>query len=137
MYLRLLTIHPQCDETKPMCNRCGAYGTFCNYDSKYSSLQPLSHRLSEIQTLRIPLCSENQTILGVINTSTSLPSSDSAQTFAEGYQFCAKDLELLYKFRKRTILTLGSADYRSVYQNAYANLAFSVCSALPSRVLGI
>ncbi|MCJ1435841.1 hypothetical protein MMC27_005217 [Xylographa pallens] len=115
----------KCDETRPMCKRCDAYGTFCNYDSRYSSLQPLSHSLSEIQTLQIPLCSENQTILGVINTSTRAPSSDSAQTFADGYQFCAKDLELLYKFRKRTLLTLGSAAYSSVYQNAYANLAFS------------
>ncbi|MCJ1380841.1 hypothetical protein MMC17_003950 [Xylographa soralifera] len=115
----------KCDETRPMCKRCNVYGTFCNYDSKYSSLQPLSHRVCKIQTLQIPLCSEHQTILGVINSSTSPTSSDSTQVFHGGYQFCAKDLELLYKFRTRTLLTLGSAEYSSIYQNAFAKLAFS------------
>ncbi|TVY90131.1 Pestheic acid cluster transcriptional regulator [Lachnellula willkommii] len=32
----------KCDETKPTCKGCEAYGTFCNYDPRYPELVPLA-----------------------------------------------------------------------------------------------
>ena len=77
--------------------------------------------------LQLPL-SENQTILGVINSTTSLGPSEPRRHISEEYHFCTRDLDLLYRFRTRTLLTLGSASYTHFYQNAYAKLVFSVRS---------
>jgi hypothetical protein len=112
-----------------MCKRCKAYGTFCNYDARYSDLQPLAQRASEVQVLQTPLCSENQTILAIINGRTSLQPAGSTQLVHGGYQSSVQDLELLHKFNTRTILTLGTGKGLHVYRNAYAKLAYSVCHA--------
>lgn len=120
----------KCDESKPMCKNCGAYGTFCNYDSRYSDLQPLIHGAGDVQVLQMPLCSENKTILAIIDSTSSLPQLGSSDLRGGDYRFSVQDLRLLHRFSTRTVLTLGQGKSRSVYQNAYAKLGYSVCLLL-------
>ena len=106
-----------------MCKKCKTYGTFCSYDPKYCDLQSFARGAS---TLKTPLVSENQTILGIVNGTTNIQPTSATHLFDEGYQFSVQDLNLLHKFHTRTIMTLGAGKGRPVYQNAYANLAYSV-----------
>jgi len=109
-----------------MCKNCKVYGTFCNYDIRYSDLQPLDYGASDVQVLRTPLCSEKQTFLSIVNGGPSPGSPGSP--FDGGYQFSLQDMETLHKFHTRTILTLGTlkAGHLALYQNAYTKLACSV-----------
>jgi hypothetical protein len=132
-----LSAHLQCDESRPMCKRCTAYGTFCNYDPRHSDLQPLAHGKSDVQTLQTPLCSENQAALGIINGTTSLQPTGSTHPSHGGFHFSVQDLELLHKFHTRTILTLGTPKSRHIYQNAYAKLAYSVCHLYSVFLFGV
>ncbi len=122
-----LSAYLQCDESKPVCKRCTMYGTFCNYEPQYSELQPLAHGALDFQSLRTPLCSENQTILAVINGPKSPQLNGSTRLINGGDRFSGQYLELLHKFHTRTILTLGTAQFKPIYQNAYAKLVYSVC----------
>lgn len=95
----------------------------------YSDLQPLAQRASNVHILQTSLCSQNQTILGIVNgTTSSRPITGYTHPSHRGYQFSVQDLELLHKFHHtRTILTLGVGRGRHVYQHAYAKLTYSVC----------
>ena len=118
--------HPQCDEVRPSCKKCEAYGMLCNYDLKCSDLQLSANGAIKVETLQASPCSENQTILSIINATPCLPLTDSQGSFNKCQQFSVQDLELLRRFHTRTLLTLGPAQSRHIYQNAYIKLTYSV-----------
>ncbi len=93
---RTSTDSRQCDESKPECRRCTAYGVFCNYDRKYSDLQVSVERATNIK----------------------LPQSPS--------YWPSKTEQLLNKFQLRTALTVSTGKRLHIYQNEVVELAFSV-----------
>ena len=119
----------QCDESKPMCNRCQVYGTFCNYDPQYSDLQPLEHGSGGILILQPSVSLENRLLFGSIDLDGSQKQMFSPATFAGEYRFSTEDFELLHLFESRTLPTFGTGRNREVYQDAFKTLAQSVCLA--------
>ena len=120
----------QCDEIKPSCKRCGLYGTLCDYDSPTSELQSARHGVSSINLLQRPVLSHSKMVLGIINSVTELSSSDSTplskQSIDDQYVFCARDLDVLYRFHTRTILSLGPGSILEANQYVYSRLTYSV-----------
>lgn len=86
----------------------------------------MSQEASDVQSLQTSLCSEHQTVLSIINGTTSLQPKSYMQPIHRGHKFSVQDLELLHKFSTRTILTLGTPRARLIYQKAYTKLAYSV-----------
>jgi hypothetical protein len=115
----------QCDESKPRCNRCTAFGVFCNYDCKYSDLQPSVDGAFNIETLQRFPCSLSQTIPSMIAPPLRQQSMGSLESNAL-YQLGKQDLELLSKFQTRTVLTISTDKSLRIYQNEIIKLAFSV-----------
>src|SRR5579859_4710172 len=89
---------PQCDESKPQCKRCTAYGALCNYDRKCSDLQLSVERATNITLPQ------------------SLP------------YWPSKNEELLSKFQVRTALTVSTGKRLHLYQHEVVQLACSVSS---------
>lgn len=115
----------QCDENKPRCKRCTAYGVFCNYDCKYSDLQLLADGAFKIELLQRLPYSLNQTIASNIILPLRPPSTRSLESNAV-YLLRERDLELLSKFQVRTALTISTEKSLHIYQNEIIRLAFSV-----------
>ena len=119
----------KCDETQPSCKRCISYATSCNYDSRDEAFQPVARRNGYLHTLCPPPCSENGLILEIINSMPGVhPMSSSSLSHGSG-RFSRCDLEILDKFHRRTVLTIGIGTCSHVYQNAYAKLTLSVRQA--------
>lgn len=110
----------KCDETKPMCRRCEKYGTFCDYDTRYSKMQPWAPGTLEFRSIRPSACSEHQTILSIINQSPGFQLERPAHLIHR--DLCVQDLETLHKFNERTILTLVKFENINLYRNVYAKL---------------
>lgn len=129
----------KCDEAKPECGKCQAYGVLCNYDrtKKNIDLEVKAQGVLQVEKLVPPPCSEAQTILSIINdpshraastlSSSSTSSSDSICSYLDPVQqFAIEDLELLRKWKSRTMPTLGAGERMQIYDNAYTKLTFSV-----------
>lgn len=132
----------KCDETKPECAKCHAYGVVCNYDrnKRNNDLEVKAKGVLRVNDLVPPPCSEAQTVLSIINcsphraASTLSSLSSSSSTSADGIcsyldpiqQFGIEDLELLRKWRLRTMPTLAAGERMELYDNAYTKLTFSV-----------
>ena len=134
-----LLIPIQCDESKPSCRRCELYGTLCDYDSLTSELQSAPHGVSSVNLLQRPVLSHSKMVLGIINSVTELSSSDSTsvskQSIDDQYVFCAHDLDVLYRFHTRTILSLGPGSILEANQYVYSRLTYSVRERHPKTLL--
>ena len=105
----------QCDESRPGCQNCKAFGVFCNYDCRYSDLQLAVEGIINPKIPQTFVFSPNQTIPSMI-----APSSNAS------YQLEKQGLELLGRFQARTALTISTAKSLRVYQNEIVKLACSV-----------
>lgn len=128
----------ECDEKKPACKRCDVYGTLCDYDSPSTELQSAAHGVRNITILR-PVLSHRQIVLQIIN-SVKEPqprgsSSRSLQSSHDQYDFSSQDLDVMYRFHTRTILSLGPTNMQQANQFIYSKLTYSVgpYSCSPSR----
>jgi hypothetical protein len=115
----------KCDESKPACKRCIAFGVSCNYDPKSSNLQLSADGAFNIEIPQRLPCSPNQIILTMINASLS-PQPMGPQDINVVHQLGVQELELLSKFQTRTIFTIGSDKSSHVFQNVGIELACSV-----------
>ena len=117
----------QCDESKPMCKRCQVYGTFCNYDSQYSDLQPLEHGSGGILIFQPSVSLDDPLLFGSIDLNGIHRQMFSPAAFAGEYKFSTRDFALLHQFESRTLLTFATGRNQEVYRNAFKTLAQSVC----------
>jgi hypothetical protein len=99
-----------------------------NNDPQYSDLQPLEYRSGGFLVLQPSISFENLPVFGSIDTQASVKQSFSPAFFAGGYQFSARDLELLHHFKTRTLLTLGTGINQEVYRRAFSALVHLVGS---------
>ena len=120
----------KCDEGKPRCKKCAAFGVVCNYDGRNAVLQLSSDRafnLDILETFPHPL---NRTIPSIIAPSLK---QQLVKTF-ESSLSCPleeQDLELLSKFQARTVFTISTNTSLPIYQNEIIKLACLV------RTLGL
>ena len=115
----------QCDESKPTCKRCTAFGVFCNYNCKYSDLQLSVDGAFNVKILQRFPSPLDQTIPSVIAPSLRPQSTGSLGSNAS-YQLGEQDLELLSKFQARTVFTISTLKSLRVYQSEIIKLTYSV-----------
>ena len=116
----------QCDESKPRCKKCTAFGVFCNYDCRYSDLQLSVSGAANIETLQIFPYSLKPTIPSIIALSLKPQPTRSLGSRNAIYDFRKQDLELLKKFQTRTVFTITTEKNLSLYQMEAIKLAYSV-----------
>jgi len=119
---------------------------YCNYNPAYPALDVSPNGASKLEdyVLQPSLCSEHQTVLGILNNGTTIFNNNTTSLahqslmsdrfvaigISRHYQFSIHDLELVRKFNTQTMFTLVQpcADKSmQVYRDAYAKLAYSVC----------
>lgn len=115
----------QCDERKPNCGKCTAYGVSCNYDSQSADLQPLVDGTFAVQIPLQSALSPRPTMLTLMNASLGERSTKPG-TWNSSQPLHWQDLELLDWFHARTALTLGTTRSRGLFRREIIRLASSV-----------
>lgn len=115
----------QCDESKPRCQKCAAFGVFCNYDSKCSDLQLSADGAFNSKSLNRSPSPLKQAIPRIIDPSLRLLSTVLLGSNSS-YQLGRQDLGLLNKFRSRTVFTVTIDKSLRSYHNDIIKLACSV-----------
>ncbi|KAI9731741.1 MAG: hypothetical protein M1834_004530 [Cirrosporium novae-zelandiae] len=113
----------KCDETKPKCKKCTAFGVSCNYDPKIPDLQMSLNRTAGIKSPQKPPCPANQTFLRRVQVPASLYPviiSDNST-----FQFDRQSLDRLGRFQTRTAFSIGPTRATNLYQNLIINSAGS------------
>lgn len=122
----LTCVRLQCDEAKPKCKKCIAFGVSCNYGVKggtsVGELVLSFEGTSCIETPPKAPVSMNQTMLDLINYNLRL-SPTGKMLGGQVYRLTAGDLEVLDRFSKRTILTLGTDTTKWILQAETPRLA--------------
>ncbi|KAF6804628.1 C6 finger domain-containing protein [Colletotrichum musicola] len=111
----------KCDETKPRCEKCTAYGVTCSYGP--ASDAALSVEVSFKIDLAIGTTRPVSTQPVHRRLSPPLPCAGSIESLDAAYQLTPADVRLLERFQKRTVLTLGTPAGRDVYERKTLPLA--------------
>lgn len=118
----------KCDETKPDCLSCAKYQVYCKYrgdarDALQACVTGASHALKPAAAL-----SETNAILSNLNQSPKIRQGKSlgSSCLDPVDHFTAHDLQILRKWKWRTMPSLGSSENISLYENVYTRLTFSV-----------
>lgn len=124
--IALTSARLQCDESKPKCKKCTAFGVSCNYGATGSTgVGELVLSFEGTSCIEAPSkapVSVNQTMLDLINY--NLRHSPTGQLLGDQtYRLTAQDLEVLDRFSKRTILTLGTDVTKWILQAETPRLA--------------
>lgn len=125
----LTFIRLQCDEAKPKCRKCIAFGVSCDYGATGStSVGELVISFDGASCMEAPSKAPipmNQTILDLINH--NMRHSPTGKLLGDQlYKLTAQDLEVLDRFSSRTILTLGTDVTKWILQAETPRLAFLV-----------
>lgn len=118
----------QCDETKPRCEKCTAYGVTCSYG-------PASDAVLAVEVgFKVDLAAGASTPPRPLDRylSPPLPCAGSFESPDAAYQLTPADVRLLERFQKRTVLTLGMPG-RDVYERKTLPLALGVSLLLLSE----
>lgn len=124
--IALTSARLQCDESKPKCKKCVAFGVSCNYGATGSTgVGELVLSFEGASCIEAPSkapVSINQTMLDLINY--NLRHSPTGKLLGDQiYKLKAQDLEVLDRFSKRTILTLGTDVTKWILQAETPRLA--------------
>ncbi|KAF2640041.1 hypothetical protein P280DRAFT_469762 [Massarina eburnea CBS 473.64] len=139
----------KCDETRPRCRKCLAYGVSCDYDGSKPSLdlaaqgsfqvdlfQPSStEKIIDFSTApqKSPV-SINKTMASMVNASMN-PSLPDVGPSLEGsayhsfnklsfWTFTEEHLEILKRFQERTVMTIGNSQTAPTYRDCISHLTF-------------
>ena len=104
----------QCDESKPMCNKCTAYNVSCSYGIGLADLQLSAG--GALNVVILPQCL-NQVVPNVIAPSLRKQGEQS--------------LQLFNKFYSRTVFTITTDKNLHLFQDELIKLAGLVCSLTP------
>lgn len=115
--LGLTGIHSrwQCDESKPQCRRCIAYGIRCGYEPGVSAME-----LPFVITFGL----ENSLPRSLPEAPVSLPLAGAAE--GRLYEMRPADRDLLARFQRTAILTSGAENQSVGFQNAILQLTYMV-----------
>lgn len=125
----LTCVRLQCDEAKPKCKKCIAFGVSCNYGATGSmSVGELVLSFDGASCGETPPkapISMNHTMLDLINY--NMRHSPTGELLGDQvYKLTTQDLEVLDRFSSRTILTLGTDVTKWILQAETPRLAFLV-----------
>jgi hypothetical protein len=109
----------QCDETRPQCERCHAYGVACNFAHNVADLQPL---LQSQVTQEVFRQSRIRLTPSQALTSNTIWSSNESSFLSLDRQ----DRELFYQFRCRTVRSLSGNALVHTLENRICRDSFSV-----------
>ncbi|KAF6792617.1 C6 finger domain-containing protein [Colletotrichum sojae] len=111
----------KCDETKPRCGKCTAYGVTCSYGPASDAALSVEVGFKvDLTTRTTPSSPCPHPYL-----SPPLPYAGSIESSDAAYQLTPADVRLLERFQKRTVLTLGTPAGRDVYEKKTLPLALS------------
>jgi hypothetical protein len=120
----------QCDEAKPKCKKCIAFGVSCSYGPKGDtsvgelvlSFEAASYMNMDACAPSKPPVSMSQTMLDLINY--NLQHSPTGTLMGgQIYKVTTQDLDLLDRFSKRAILTIGTDITKWIIQAETPRLA--------------
>ncbi|KAH8897138.1 hypothetical protein GQ53DRAFT_887362 [Thozetella sp. PMI_491] len=117
----------KCDETRPQCTRCRAFGVICNFGFNVPDLHPLREDLAKQQPA------------GSFSLSSIQPTISSSIWVDDGSAFFTMDSydrELFNRFRYRTLYTLGGSAMVDVYESHLLRASFS-CPFLMHGTLAV
>lgn len=122
----LTCVRLQCDELKPKCKKCMAFGVSCNYGAAGStSVGELVLSFEGASCMEAPSkapISMNQTMLDLINY--NMRNSPTGKLLGDQiYKLTAQDLAVLDRFSNRTILTIGTDVTKWILQAETPRLA--------------
>ncbi|KAF9877972.1 hypothetical protein CkaCkLH20_04548 [Colletotrichum karsti] len=118
----------KCDETKPGCKKCVAYGVTCVYGPASDAAA-----LSVEVAFQVCLTPARKTTPSPASTGVPappryvpppLPCTGSVESPDPAYQLTAVDVRLLERFQKRTVLSLGTPSSREIYERKTLPIAF-------------
>ncbi|KAF8860545.1 hypothetical protein BDZ45DRAFT_308824 [Acephala macrosclerotiorum] len=118
----------KCDETRPICKRCEAYGVACNYNQKSRDLELSTKgsngvfQISVINKNSTP--PPNETVPKSIAPSLKQGLAASLESHASR-GLPDSDFELLHKFQTRTVFTVTTPRSLPVYQSSILKYACS------------
>ncbi|OAQ96931.1 hypothetical protein LLEC1_04238 [Akanthomyces lecanii] len=104
----------KCDETKPHCKKCSAYGVRCNFEHNVQDLQSITEKKSE----NAPAGKRLMRLRPVI--SEAIWSSNGSTSFL----LDAQDQALFKRYRDRTIFTIGGLPMVDTWGNQTLQAAF-------------
>ncbi|KAK4500200.1 hypothetical protein PRZ48_008386 [Zasmidium cellare] len=122
----------KCDETRPKCKKCTAFGVSCDYDSKASDLAFSGVGSFQVDIPKPPTPPEsppdgnNEDIEAVIEGMMNAPLYLHVDEGTPGPQVCYIDkphLDLLRKFYNRTVLSIGTAGTKHIYRGVMTRMA--------------
>lgn len=122
----LTRVRLQCDESKPKCKKCIAFGVSCNYGATEStSVGELVLSFDGASCMEAPSkapISMNQTMLDLINY--NMRQSPTGKILGDQvYTLKPQDLEVFDRFSSRTILTVGTDVTKWILQAETPRLA--------------
>ena len=125
----------KCDEVKPTCKRCVAYGVFCNYEAQHSNLQLSVNGATIFQVVKM-LPSSLNLITPKPASPFAMPSSSKFLGSDNIYRMKDQVLELLNKFQTRTVFTITFDKSLPIYQNEVIKLSCAVSDSFPPACCG-
>lgn len=120
--------YPQCDETKPACTRCRTSGFTCNYTASTPSLQLATSGVLKFDVnlnFGIPPPAPRFRI----------PVAVPLAGRTGEYEMRERDYAVLDRFKRRTVLTMGTGGTRWVYTESAFDLGKTVCLSYPSHLI--
>ena len=124
---RLLILEWQCDETRPKCDKCRAYGVTCIYGvgpvEHLDTGRELISAASKDLTSRITPIHTSLTMLNIRYTSQTRGLLDQPAVSWSIDEFA---LQRLNQFQNVTVLTMGTTKIAKVYQSEIVKLAVLV-----------
>ncbi|KAF7853911.1 hypothetical protein EAF04_010577 [Stromatinia cepivora] len=118
----------KCDETRPNCLKCRDYGYACNYDPRTPDLEMACSETSSTIKLPQQLGESSWPIIRTpISRKPNIPTTlEPPYTIGDDNSFCEMDRQSLYRldrFRRRTVLSLGTPTVTGVFQEFAAPMA--------------
>ncbi|KAF2649307.1 hypothetical protein K491DRAFT_209021 [Lophiostoma macrostomum CBS 122681] len=136
----------KCDEARPQCRKCLAYGVSCCYDGRQApldlsaqgsfqvDLNPTSQkimrdtrrRLDSLESPRGSPVSDNETMVAMLNNTLEVaPCASWAGVHQVAHwTFTEKDLQTFERFQHRTVLTIGTKRGAPVYRDHIGPMSF-------------
>lgn len=129
-----LTGSRQCDESKPICKRCKAYGVVCSYDKKSPDLQLSNDASFYVSILNDPPARPRaEAVPKSIAPSLKQGLAASLESYAS-HDLTHSEFELLHRFQTRTVYTVTTPRSITVYQSSILKYACSVCTQKPMEM---
>jgi hypothetical protein len=113
----------KCDETKPECKKCAAFGVSCTYDRKAADIKMSFEGTGTLMNMQNLPPSTNHSFIDLSNVpSFQYPViSDDSSTL----KMDSLSMERLGRFFKRTALSIGNAKASHIFQDATLGIAFA------------